>query len=244
MPKGTNKASSPTIARRAAATYPATVVEQLTALERDLGGRDAVVGMLTLAPLTPDLKYLLGLLGDPLCASNSLAETCMLANVLPGELLKHLAAAALLAGRVRASQKIGAGIAAVAEDVMRRAAPYEEPCHACQGTGSLTPDPTPQVPNPSPGPCATCQGVGKLRYQPEFERQKLAVDLAQLLPKGAGIQIAQINHPGGGAGGSSGGVLERLQQFTDRVLYDDRPSAPPGEEEAALDAELLTEEAP
>lgn len=238
MPKGIPRA---TLARRAALPVSLTVATQLHALEGDLGGRDAVVGMLALAPLTPDLKYLLGLLGDPQYSSNSLAEICMLANVLPGELMKHLAAAALLAGKVRASQKIGAGIAAVAEDVMRRAAPYEEPCHACQGIGSQTADPTPQTPNPSPAPCGTCQGVGKLRYQPEFERQKLAVDLAQLLPKSSGIQIAQINQ--GGGGGASGGVgmLERLQQFTDRVLYADRPTAPPVEEDPALDADLVTD---
>lgn len=227
---------SAAVQRRVLATYPAVVVQQLAQLEVDLGGRAEVVGMLTLAPLTPDLRYLLGLLGDPQTQRQSLAETCMLANVLPGELLKHLSAAALLAGKVRASQKIGAGIAAVAEDVMRRAAPYEEPCHACSGTGSCTPEPTPQVPNPCPGPCETCNAVGRLRYQPELERQKLAVDLAQLLPKSGGIQIAQINNaPGGGASGGAG-MLERLQQFTDKVLYEDRPPAPA---EDPVEAEIL-----
>lgn len=235
MPKGTPKTTSATVTRRAAATFPATVVQQLATLEQDLGGRAAVVGMLTLAPLTPDLRYLLGLLGDPQCASNSLAETCMLANVLPGELLKHLAAAALLAGKVRASQKIGAGIAAVAEDVMRRAAPFIDPCYVCQGTGTLTPEPTPQVPNPGPGPCETCAGSGKLLHQPDLDRQKLAVDLAQLLPKGAGIQIAQINAPAGGGLASGGGTLERLMQFTDEILYGS------GQPPAVVEAETVEE---
>lgn len=204
-----------TLARRPQA-FPLTVRRQLTDLETALGGRASLVGMLTLAPLTPDLHYILGLLGDPDKQALSLAEACAAANVLPGELLKHLAAAALLKGKVQAQQVVGEGIRAVAVDVMRRAAPYEETCYACGGTGSITPDPTPQVPNPGPGPCDTCKASGRLRYTPELDRQKLAIEMAQLLPKSGGLQIAvqQVNAAGGGMN-----TLEKLQALTDRALY-------------------------
>lgn len=208
------------VARRRPAAFPATVVEELARIESDLGGRREIVSMLVLAPLTPDLRYLLGLLGDPRAARLSLAELCVRGNVLPGALLKHLGDAALLAGKVRAARHIGQGIAAVAQDVMKRAAPFEAPCYACQGVGTLVPEPTPAQPNPSPERCDTCNGTGRLLYQPDLERQKLAIEMAQLLPKSGGIQIAQINASGGaGALGSGVGAMERISALTDRILY-------------------------
>lgn len=231
MPKPASTTST-TIARRAAKQFPATVVQELEAIEASLGGRQEIVGMLVLAPLTPDLRYLLGLLGDPRSATQSLAEICTLANVLPGALLKHLGEAALLRGKVLASQQIGLGIAAVTGDVMRRAAPYEEVCNAgCQGTGTITPDPSAAQPNPVPTPCETCLGTGRLRYQPDLERQKLAIEMANLLPKSGGINIAQINAPA--AGGTGEGALEKIQQLSDQILY-----GASGGGAAAVDGEL------
>lgn len=217
---------------RAQKIFPPTVVRQLEEIEQNLGGRAEVVGMLVLAPLTPDLRYILGLLGDPQHIRTSLAEICALGNVLPGELLKHLAQAALLKGKVQASQKIGDGIAAVAEDVMRRAAPYEDACSTCAGIGSLTPDPTPAIPNPSPEPCETCHGTGRLLYRPDLERQRLAIDMAQLLPKSGGIQIGLQQNNGVGSVGGVGGTLERLQALSDRVLYGDPDDAAPADDPA------------
>lgn len=205
---------------RKSALYTLDVVRSLQTIERDLGGRTALVGLLALAPLTPDLRYVLGLLGDPTHQSVSLAEICARGNILPGDLLKHLATAALARGKLLAAQRIGDGIAAVADDIMRRAAPYEAPCNGgCQGTGAITQDPSPAEPNPKPELCEVCRGTGKLVYSPDLERQKLAVEMAQLLPKSGGIQIAQINTPAtsGGAGGT--GPLESMQRLTDQLLY-------------------------
>lgn len=222
------------LARRIEELFPQTVQAELAQIEAQLGGRDQVVGLLTLAPLTGDLRYLLGMLGDPKHQSKSLAEVCAISNVLPGKLLEHLVGAALLRGKVRASQKIGDGIAAVAEDVMRRAAPYEDACSDCRGIGSITPDPSAAQPNPSPGPCETCAGTGKLRYLPELDRQKLAIEMAQLLPKGGGIQIAMQQNAGGASSGGGGGMLERLQQVTDQILYGEAPGGAPS---GVIDAE-------
>jgi len=215
-------------------------VDQLRVIEEEMGGRSQLVGMLVLAPLTPDLKYVLGLLGDPQHQSKSLAEICAMGNILPGELLKHLASAALLRGKVRASQKIAEGIAAVTEDVMRRAAPYEAPCSTCQGTGSITPDPTVQQPNPSPGPCEVCASTGKLIYAPDLERQKLAIEMAQLLPKSGGFNIA-LQQNNGVPTGSGGGAMERLTALTDRILYGEGTRQPPPEDDPPVDAEILPE---
>jgi hypothetical protein len=223
---------SPRAASRAAQVFTPTVVQELATLEREMGGRTGLVGMLVLAPLTPDLRYVLGLLGDPSKKGLTLAEICALGNVLPGDLLQHLASAALLKGKVLASQKIGAGIAAVAEDVMRRAAPYEDACSVCRGVGMITPEPTKDQPNPSPETCETCLGTGKLTYRPTIEHQKLAIDMAQLLPKAAGIQIANINGAGGATAGGLGSSLEAVQRLTDQLLYKEAPPE-------AIDAETI-----
>lgn len=199
--------------------FTATVVEELQALEQDLGGRQQLVGMLVLAPLTPDLRYVLGMLGDPLHRAKSLAQICAIGNILPGDLLQHLSSAAQLRGKVRAAQTIAQGIAAVTADVMKKAAPYEATCNgACRGTGSVVPEPTVAQPNPTPAPCETCLGTGKLTYQPTIEHQKLAIEIAQLLPKNGGVQIFNQQNNLNPAG-ASGGSLERLQALSDKILY-------------------------
>jgi hypothetical protein len=206
------------------------VIRELQAIETAVGGRSELVGLLALAPLNPDLRLILGLLGDPIHERKSLAEICATGNILPGELLKHIEGAALLRGKVLSAQLIGRGLPAVVRDVMERAAPYEAPCNQCQGTGTRVADPTPQVPNPLPEPCAVCQGMGRLTYPPDIEHQKLALEMGRLLKTGGGLNIIQNNAtltPGGG-GTLGGGSLERLHALSDRILYD-----------TPLDAEIL-----
>jgi hypothetical protein len=218
------------LARRQAETYTPSVVKELAALEQDLGGRPALLGLLALAPLNKDLRYVLGLLGDPQHDRLTLATICAKGNLLPGDLLKYLGAAALHRGQTLAKQRIGEAIPRVVADVMRKAAPYEEACYHCLGTGSITPDPSAEQPNPSPGPCPTCQGSGTLVYQPDLETQKLAIDMGGLTQKSGGISILNQNLNLPQAGGAGGGALEQLQTLTDAILY--------GEEDPVVDAEV------
>lgn len=218
--------------------YTPLVVQELQGIEDRLGGRAGLVGMLVLAPLTPDLSFVLGMLGDPLNVRLSLAEICARGNILPGDLLKELGAAALLSGQIAAKQKIGEGIAKVAEDLMRKAVPYEAACGECQGTGTFTPEPTPQIPNPSPGPCDVCRGTGKLIYQPSFETQKFVVEMAHLLPKSGGIQIGVQQNNGQASGGGS--LSDKLQLLSDDLLYRDRRPAPPAvDADPAIEGDLV-----
>lgn len=209
------------------------VAAALQQLEVELGGRQQLVGLLTLAPLTPDLRYVLGQLADPQHQRLTLATICVNANILPGELLKHLEGAAMLRGKVRAALEVAKGLPAVAADVMRRAAPFAEACNDCGGQGGRTPDPTPQVPNPTSVPCATCAGTGQLMYLPELRRQELALEMGQMLPKGGGLNIVNqnVNMAAGGQGGA--GHLEQLQRLSDAILYGDQPQP------QAVDAEIL-----
>lgn len=218
--------------------FTPTVVSELTTLERDLGGRKAIVGFLALAPLTPDLAYILGMLGDPTHEHKSLAEVCAHGNILPGQLLQEIEKAAFLRGRVLSAQAISTRLPAVVADVMLKAAPYEGACSECLGTGSITPDPTPERPNPTHDPCETCNGTGKLLYQPQLRHQELALEMGRVLPKGGGLIIQQnnqTNNGGGMNGGLGAGTLEKLTQLTDKLLYEDAP--------AAVEAEILDDQA-
>lgn len=201
------------------AKFTPLVVAELQRIEADLGGRQQVVGMLALAPLTPDLRQVLLLLGDPDKASCSLAEICALKNVLPGDLIRHLTSAALLRGKVQAAQHIGQGIGKVAQDIMERAAPREDTCSYCQGCGTIIPPQTSANMNPEPEQCTVCRGSGRLRYPADPEAQKLAVEMAQLLPKGGGLNIMQVNAPGGGGDKGGGGALDAVLRMSDQVLY-------------------------
>lgn len=229
------------LAKRKARELPAAVAEQLAQLEQDLGGRTQLISLLTLAPLNDDLRYVLGLLGDPRHERLSLAAICAKGNILPSELLKHLGAAALLRGKTLALQHIGHGIAAVAKDVVERAAPYRVACKTCMvdgvSTGRLVDDPTPEQPNPAPYPCTTCQGALFVVMLPDLDRQKLAIELAGMVQKGGGLNIALQQNLGVGAGGGSGsaglGALESLQQATDQLLYGEAPT---------VEAEVVPEE--
>lgn len=214
--------------QRNAKVYTPTVIDALSTLEKDLGGRQVIVGFLSLAPLTPDLAYILGILGDPAHGGKSLAECCAHGNILPGQLLTEIEKAAHLRGRVISSQIISSALPAVVRDVMMKAAPYEGTCNGeCRGTGSVTPEPTKENPNPSPEPCETCQGTGRLVYQPKLEHQELALEMGRMLPKGQGLTINNANiAPAGGGGGGLGGALEKLTQLTDKLLYGDEADRP------------------
>jgi hypothetical protein len=213
---------------------PSTAVEaELAKLEDELGGRHELVGLLVLAPSSPELKYILGQLGDPRNARKTLARICADGNIYPGEVIQHLTAASLLRGRVKAAQHIGNGISAVALDVMTRAAPYFEPCRPCRGTGAITNEPSETVPNPSPSPCTACSGMGSLRREPDLERQKLAVDLAGLLPKSGHLQILNQQLA---VTGTTANTFERIQALTDKILHNSGPIMPP----EILDADVTT----
>lgn len=216
------------------------VIDQLQQLETELGGRQILVQTLMLAPLTADLRYIVGMLGDPKHTGKSLAEICAAGNILPGELLKQIRAAAVLRGQVLAAQEVSSQIPNVVADVMRRAAPYEDACHACLGAGTITPEPTKETPNPSPEPCETCRGTGKLTYRPTLDTQRLAIDLAQLIPKSGGLNILNqqiAGTPQGNNSGAGASPLEKLSLLTDRLLYGTAPTEP-------VEGEVLEAEGP
>jgi len=197
--------------------------DALRSLESSIGGRAELQAALLQAPPSTSLDFVIAAIADPTNDARALSTICDEANVSLGELLQAYKLGVMAKGTIMAVKAIAEGAAPVAEDVMRRAAVYDEPCPYCEGTGSNTADPTDADPNPSPVPCETCKGQGALRYLPDLARQKVALELVGLLGQkgGSTINITQANQQMTAAVNGERGALARLQAATDQVLYSE-----------------------
>lgn len=146
--------------------------------EKDLGGRDKLLGILAGLPADDRLAETLGLLADPRSDDIPLSRLCQVGGITMGELMEAVRKGVLGPALTRALMTMAARIQPIVEDVMRRAAPYEEPCEACDGGGTRA-----RKEDEPPVPCQVCKGAGKKMVMPELERQKFALELARLLPK-------------------------------------------------------------
>lgn len=213
MARGTASALVPAAALAGAA--PAEWLERASAnravetFVKLTGGRDALVETLELAGSSPDVQKVLELLADPRYERMSLARICSLAGLTVADFFAAFRTARLQRAQIEAIELVARGLAPVVADVMRRAAPYELTCPACHGTGTVAKGDEPSV------PCETCHGIGSSTQEPDLDRQKLALELADLLKKGGGLTISQTNQTvayGVGGGGAGLGTLERVQQ--------------------------------
>jgi hypothetical protein len=220
-------------------TLPIRAAEELKLLEQELGGRQALVTALTFAPLGKDARYVLGLLGDPDNERRPLAEICRLGRILPGQLVDMLAKGTELRSRLLSTQIIARRAPKVVEEVMDRAATYEDICAACNGTGSATPDPTAEEANPEPVLCAVCQGHGRLRFDADPVCRAQALELAGLLGKGGGISIVNQQLQVGDRTTSVMG-FERMQEAMDEILFGKAAVGHP----EVVDAELAAGDNP
>lgn len=217
MPPKSKSLLVPAALKRDASSLTETERESaVVAVERfveELGGRSALIETLELAAAEPEVDLILSLLGDPRYEKWTLRRLCSQAGLTIQEFFLAFQKATLVRAKIAATREIASGLVPVVRDVMKRAAPYEEVCDTCSGTGTFTPEPSRKVPNPSPEPCKTCHARGKLIIVPELDRQKLALELGDLVKKGGGFQIQnnQLNLAGS-AGGTAAGDLEKLQQ--------------------------------
>jgi hypothetical protein len=204
-------------------TLPKAVEDAVTLVEEALGGRIGILKALSFAESTPTVQRLLSLLGDPACDRFSLADLCVRGNITPGDLLAAYRKAQLGVAQALSTRVIAENLPAVTADVMKRAAEYQAVCDACEGTGTHVPDPTKAVPNPSPEPCKACHGRGSLTIVPSLDRQKVALDLGQLVPKTPTMAV-QVNQSQTQQTLNAGtGNLAELQQAIGDLLYGSAP---------------------
>lgn len=204
-----------------------TAAEPINALEKALGGRKNLVQSLAIEA-TPEMRNLVEMLVDPRFDGRSLGWLAAKVQIGLTDLLRAYRSGVLATAHIIATQRVADKLPAVVEDVMKRAVPYEEDCAGCDATGQMTVRPTKKVPIPDPAqvPCTICRGKGKVLRLPELDRQRLALELGELI-KGnrAPTFMQQINLPAAGqnAGDASAGSLERMQQAVTNLLYRQPP---------------------
>lgn len=201
--------------------------EPINAFETALGGRTELLNSLAL-DATPEIKNLVVDLLDPHFDKKSLGWLAAKSNIGLTDLLRAYRNGVLAKAQILASQQIAARLPAVVEDVMKRAMPYEEACQGCDATGQMTVRPTKKVPVPDPAKveCTICRGKGNVLRMPELDRQRLALEIGELIksPKGGPTVLQQFNlgsaSPAATASGDvAPGSLERMQQAVTDILY-------------------------
>lgn len=203
----------------ALAPIAAAALAEVSKLEARIGGRDVLIGALATAPLDKAGTRLLHMLADPSTAKEPLLSLCRAAGLRPGQLIEAVSQGLTAASHLEARVLVAQGTPAVVRDVMRKGAPRQETCYACLGVGQITPDPTPEVPNPEAETCTTCNGRGQLAHEADPEARKLALDLSGLLPKAGGISITNTQQLANVVGGSGSGDGDKLQEALDQILF-------------------------
>lgn len=216
----------------------------LETVEKALGGRDALLDTLAVAAEAPEVEEVVQLLLDPRYARCSLRQICVMAGLTVVDLFAAYKQAMVVQAHLVAYRAITTKVLPVVEDVMRRAAPFKVPCTRCGGTGRGT---DPDKPDAPPESCPSCAGHGELLQLPDLDRQKLALELAQLVQKSGGVLLQQNNLTVQPAE-KAGGTLVGLQQAVRELLGGTRtPLAPipatTPEEDPPIEGELAEADA-
>jgi hypothetical protein len=180
-----------------------------------LGGRAALLETLQIANGSPEVDKVLRLLDDPTYWGWTLRRICALSGLTIADLFKAYKSALLVKAHLQATKIVVDALPTVVEDVMRRSQLHEVPCEACGGSGQLPTQAGASV------ACNICRGTGKLLKQPELDRQKVALELGQLLTKGGGISLTQQQNTLVAPGSSTTfgpGAIDQLQQAVAEIL--------------------------
>ena len=201
-------------------------LEAVETFTQAVGGRDALIDVLSIADTAPDVDRVVTLLIDPRYAKLPLKKVCYLAGLTVADLFAAYKKALITRAHIQATHIVAAKLPPIIEDVMNRATPTPIVCPVCHAH----PDDR-QV-------CALCRGTGAVLSEPDLDRQKLALELGQLTEKKGGFVITQnqglITNTQLTAVGT--GALEQLQQVVGDLLYTsaevpEEPEQKPEEEE-------------
>jgi hypothetical protein len=195
--------------------------EGINDYERALGGRKELIATLSLDG-TPEMQNLVRMLQDRQFDGKSLGWLAREVGISLTDLLRSFRNGTLAKAQILAAQKIATRLVEVVDDVMLRASPHEEACSTCDGLGEVTPNPTKKVPNPTPESCRVCNGKGKIRLLPDLQRQRLALELAEMIktPRNQPTLLQQFNMGSPSSARDSGsGSLEQMQQAVSNLLY-------------------------
>lgn len=197
--------------------------QAVAVFERVLGGRDQFAAVLAVADDSPEVAKVNDFLLDPRYQSLGLRKICAMAGLTVADLFAAYRKAVIVQAHLEAAPIIAKKLVGVVDDLMTRAQPHYLPCDTCRGTGRVVPPPTKDQPAPEPVACTACVN-GQQLHLPDLDRQKLALEIAELIKPRAGVTFNQANvlaPPDRGP--SVTGSLEQLQQAVSEVLFSGRP---------------------
>ncbi len=192
-------------------------------IEKDLGGRAAIVAALAVTDLTPEISLIVGFLGDPQYDTTPLADLCQQAGIAPAEVLAAYKAAVVGRAQLLSLATVAAEGPKVVAALTKRAQDHTVPCLECRGTGKtkrLRKDPKTKVEQEVDEICVPCSGLGTVLRHADPAAQDRVLDLLGLLPKGSGSSLAiGVNIQQGSTGSAfGGGSLEQLQDAVSTIL--------------------------
>jgi hypothetical protein len=190
-----------------------------------VGGRQQLAEVLAVASPAGELDTVTTYLLDPRYEAWSLSRLCTHAGITVAHLFAAYKKALLVRAQIEATHIIAAKLPPVVDDVMTRAAPQRVACSCLEATRPA---------------CPTCRGTGLTTSEPAVDRQKLALELGQLLEKKGGIVMQQNTIAAGALASTRTGALEQLHQAVGDLLFSpgrQRRGAPGVV--ATLDEELL-----
>lgn len=184
--------------------------EAVDTFARVVGGRDGLLDALAVAHAAPEIEHIVNLLLDPRYEAWSLKQLCEASGLTVADLFLAYRKASIVRAHIEAAHVIARHLPPIVEDVMRRATPQVLICPDCDGDAARK------------ILCRTCAATGQVLSEPDLDRQKLALELGQLLErKGGGIVVNQTVATGPTAivAGGRGGTLVQLQQAIGELLY-------------------------
>ena len=191
----------------------------ITRFEKALGGRQSVIGSLVIDS-SPEIQRFVKLLLNPENDRMTLGELATESNITLTDLLRAYRNATLAKAQILAVNKIAEALPDVAADVMKRALPQPALCPVCRGD-------KPKRKNGEDQTCKTCDGTGKIHRSPSVQRQRLALEIAELLkpPKHGPALLAQfnINAAASPSSPTAPGSFEQMQNAVSHVLYGRGP---------------------
>lgn len=211
------------------ATYDqAAVAKAVDALEVAAGGRAKLIAALLGAPPSDDLAYVVNLIASPDMDARKLSQICRAGKITVGELLEAYKRGVYAQMQLQVMSRIAEHTPAVVEDVLLRAQPHQITCFACKGS-LVTPNPkADQKDEPPVLPCTVCLDAnrvptGLIEVLPDLDRQKLALDLANLLPKKQPMIAIDARQQSNHFGDVSPLGRTKLLGHADDILYRSRP---------------------
>lgn len=234
--------------RNVSKEVPKAVSDGFAQFEKAIGGRAALIAVLSMAELTPEIERVLCAVGDPANDKTPLADICYAHSLQPGHVIMAYHKAQMQQVQILALSAVAGRVPEVINEIIRTALPRTETCLQCHGVGTV---PAPRKKHrgrkPSPLPCPACGGRGTTQFDGQAAQQDRVMDLARLVTKGAGVNVAVQTTVTTPSGGATGSALGQLQQAVQAALANKSPSlpAPDGRvsEPSPIDAVVIPEPA-